>query len=266
MKVKGKSNLKSILAMLLVLAFTVSISAIPVAYADNAEISVSDFYTSDNNLTLSDMDEYSYLTVTSSRNYSGSHNDLFGVKLGGIEGISVISFKITNVANNGNGDTLRLGIRANEDMENQFDSSFLNIESVEGAQKTTLNGNDCAYIELSAGDFAVVNIVFGESFTSNTSFKFSPYAYGSGFVGSIMLSEFSIGVEEDSSTESSSFSDSDYSDIQTETGVSSKKKKTSNTSNEEPNLLSILFGVVFICLFIGLVVIIAKKRQNREEE
>lgn len=155
--------------------------------------SIASYYSSESKLVASGFSANDYsLTATSSRNYGGGHNDLIGIIVNGTSGYNTITFTVQNACTGNSDNTIKMGIRANENVKDQFDGTWLGITTVTGATKAALNGKDCAYIEISKGGSATITIKFATSFTANTAFKFSPYAYNQGFIGDLIISNISI--------------------------------------------------------------------------
>ncbi|MBR1891612.1 MAG: Ig-like domain-containing protein [Clostridia bacterium] len=155
--------------------------------------SIASYYSSESKLVASGFSANDYsLTATSSRNYGGGHNDLIGIIVNGTSGYNTITFTVQNACTGNSDNTIKMGIRANENVKDQFDGTWLGITTVTGATKAALDGKDCAYIELSKGGSATITIKFATSFTANTAFKFSPYAYNQGFIGDLIISNISI--------------------------------------------------------------------------
>lgn len=247
MKTISKNKL-NVLAIILTAAVLVCFTATPLsasAYTENAVITT--FYASDSNLSAGDFETGATITVTSNRNYSGGHNDLFGIKVIGVDGETVISFTVANVSDGENDTSVKLGIRANEDMANQFDNTYLQIISVDGAEKSTLNEKDCAYIELDKGESARITITFATAMTENTAIKFSPYAFSQGFVGKLQISEVTVG-EQTSVTEPDSSSEPN-SEQETTSDIATSEKlnlKPAGFFEDTLNVVSVLLGVIFL--------------------
>ena len=231
MKSKGKSILRVGLTLLAVCAFSFCTSAAQLVSADTGNLMITQFYSSDNNLTASGFQSGTSITVTSTRDYHGSHNDLFGLAISGLEGENVITLHLTNVGDLGNDTLLKLAIRANESMENQFDDTFLQIERVIGGQLTMLDMKDCAYIPIEVGQTETLRIIFKSNFTSNTVLKFSPYAFGVGFVGKLMVSDITVGDIPEEPVQSGDSGQSAQSGDNSSNGQSSDQGQTNISGN-----------------------------------